>query len=138
MDISGIKDKIDLEEGRWIGSIPFPGMAGVEFHVRSANYKPFQRARDKGFRDLALAEGDDAEDGFWAITAKAMAEHLLINWRGIVMGGEEAKFNPALAVELLTADDPHGIGDRFRKSVDWASSKIAADLMAKTEKVAKN
>lgn len=137
MEISGIYDKADLAEGQWVGGIP--GLPGVELQVRSANYRPYVRARDRALREAApdMAQ-DGGEDAFWAITGRAMAEHLLTGWRGLKVQGEAAGFDTGLAVQLLTADDPHGIGERFRRGVDWASSKVAADLIAKTERLAGN
>lgn len=137
MEISGIEDKVDLAEGQWVKNIP--GLPGVELQVRSANYRPYVRARDRALRDAApdMAQ-DGGEDAFWTITGRAMAEHLLTGWRGLTHRGEAVEFDAGRAVNLLTADDPHGIGERFRRGVDWASSKVAADLMAKTERLAGN
>lgn len=137
MDISGINDKADLAEGQWVAGIH--GLPGVELQVRSANYRPYVRARDRALRAVApdMAQ-DSGEDAFWAVVGKAMADHLLTGWKGLTMGGKATEFEPALAAQLLTADDPHGIGERFRRGVDWASSKVASDLMAKTERLAGN
>lgn len=137
MEISGINDKTDLSDGTWVKDIP--GLLGVELQVRSANYRPYVRARDRALReaapDMATIEGEEV---FWSITGKAMAEHLLTDWRGLTVGGKATRFDGGLAVQLLTSDDPHGIGERFRRGVDWASSKVAADLLSRTEKLAGN
>lgn len=137
MEISGINDKTDLTEGQWIGGIP--GLPGVELQVRSANYRPYIRARDRALRDAAPdLSTDEGDEAFWAITGRAMADHLLTGWRHLKMGGKAVTFDPGLAVQLLTANDPHGIGEKFRRGVDWASTKVASDLLAKTETLAGN
>lgn len=137
MDISRINDKIDLSEAKWVKDIPFPGFQGVELLVRSANYRPYVKARDKALRADA-ADGADDEDAFWLAVGGAMADHILLGWKGMTDGGELAEYDPSTAASLLRAFDPHGIGQRFRHGVDWASSRVAADLLAKTETVAGN
>lgn len=137
MDISGFKDNIDLSEARWIGDIAIPGMQGVRFKVRSPNYKPFTAARDRAMRSAAMDDSDDA-GRFWIATAAEMARHLLVDWDGVTMGGETAKFDADLALALFSAEDPHGIGERFRKALDYATSSVAVDLLAKREEIAGN
>ena len=137
MDISGINDKIDLAEGEWVSDVP--QLPGVEFLVRSANYKPYARARDKALRDAAPDMATDAgEDAFWLIIGAKMAEYLVLDWKGLTSGGKPSKFTPEAVMALLTADDPHAIGYRFRKGVDYASSLVAARIASRTDKLAKN
>ena len=139
MDILGFEDKTSLDDGEWVKDFPFTGLEGVEFHIRSVHYKPYCRARDTLYRAAALSDDPAKQEELMAvISAPAAAEHLLINWRGITLGGKEAKFSPDLAVKLLTADDSHGVGEKFRMAVGWASAKVADDLMAKVDAVAKN
>ncbi len=137
MEIAGYNDTADLSEAHWIKGMP--SLPGVELQVRSGNYRPYILARDRALRaaapDMATDEG---EEMFWAITAKAMAEHLLTGWRGLTLGGKPTDFDPALALALLTANDPHRIGEKFRHGVDWAASRVASDLKAKTERLAGN
>lgn len=139
MDITGFDDKIDLTEGEWVDSIPLPGFEGVSLKVRSANYRPFTRARDRSFRKIDGEPGTDAwEDALWQIGGEVMAEHLLLDWKGVSIGKKATKFDKDLARRLLMADDPHGIGESFRRAVDWASSQVAARLKERTDKLAKN
>lgn len=139
MDILGFEDKTSLDDGEWVKDFPFLGLDGVEFHIRSANYKPYTRARDALYRAAALSDDPAKQDAIMTvIAAPAIADHLLINWKGITLGGKEAKFSPDLATKLLTAEDSHGVGDRFRMAVTWASDKVASDLLAKVGEVAKN
>lgn len=137
MDISGISDKIDLTEGQWVDKIP--GLPGVSLHVRSANYKPYTRTRSKVLRDAAPdMDTDEGDAQFWMLAGSTMAEHLLIGWKGLKSGEDEVAFTPKMAVQILTADDPHGIGERFRRGVDWASAQVAEQLAKRTDKLAKN
>lgn len=137
MDISGISDKIDLTEGQWVDGIP--QLPGVQFLVRSANYKPYARARDRALRDAAPDMAtDDGEEAFWLIIGAKMAEHLILDWKGVTSGGKPSDFTAEAAMAILTADDPHAIGYRFRRGVDYASSVIAARHAARTDALVKN
>ncbi|MGA0540732.1 hypothetical protein [Neotabrizicola sp. VNH66] len=137
MDIAGINDKVDLTEGQWVKDIP--ALPGVELLVRSANFKPYTRARDRALREAAPdTMTDDGLDVFWKITGGMMAEHLLLGWKGVKSGGKDAEFTADQAKALLTADDPHGIGEKFRKGTDYASSIVASRIAAKTETLAGN
>lgn len=40
-----------------------------------------------------------------SIVMKAMAEHILVDWRGLIVEGEEVEYSPANALELLTNDE---------------------------------
>lgn len=139
MDITGFDSKLDLADGEWIDSIPLPGFEGVKLKVRSANYRPYTRARDRGFRAVSAAQNSEEwEDAIWRVGGEAMARHLLLDWKGISLGKKVTKFDPDLASKLLTANDPHGIGEAFRRAVDWASSEVARRLREKTDALAKN
>lgn len=136
MDISGFTDTMDLSNAQWVGNIPFVGFDGVELMVRSPNYKQFVRARDAAMRAMAMRD-DDTTDA-WLVTAGEMARHLLVDWKGIVIDGKEAEFDADLAFKLMTADDPHGIGERMRKALDYACSSVAVDILVNREKISGN
>lgn len=140
MDIAGFEDVIDLSQPEWSGKVPFPGMDGVEFLVRSPNYAPFVRARDAAMRDISMkqSEGGAEAEEFWIATAEQMARHLVTDWRGVKLNGKDAEFTEELAVRLFTAKDPHGIGERFRKALDFATSMRAANLFARREEISGN
>ena len=134
MDISNLDKKVDLSEGEWVGDIP--DMEDVEFLVRSTNYKPFRVAT----AGLARRSGkklntDEGLSDFTVNTGKPLAEHILLGWRGIESGGKDIPYSKDMAVKLLTADDDHGIGQRFRRGVEWAGDQVA-DRLAATAKEA--
>lgn len=135
MDIGNISKKADLNEGHWIDDIP--EMEGVELLVRSTNYKPFKIATAGIARKSGKKMRTDAGlVNFHITSGKALAEHILLGWRGDVKeNGKELKFDPKRALAILTADDDHGIGDIWRRGVEWAGDQVA-ERIAETAKEA--
>ena len=137
MDIGNLGKTADLGEGLWIGDIP--DMEGVEFQVRSTNYKPFRvataglarRAGKKLNTDAGLAD-------FSVATGKPLAEHILLDWRGLTENGAPVECTKGRALELLTADDDFGIGARFRRAVEWAGDQAAERLDEQAKEMAGN
>lgn len=134
MDISNIDKKVDLAPGHWVGEIP--DMEGVEFLVRSTNFKPYKvataglarRSGKKLRTDKGLVE-------FTVVGGKALAEHILLDWKGIEQGGKPLKFDAKTALAILTSDDDFGIGDTFRRGVEYAGDQVA-DRISETAKEA--
>jgi hypothetical protein len=137
MDIGKINEPVDLAPGEWIDDIP--EMEGVAFRVRSTNYKPFRvataglarRAGKKLNTDAGLHE-------FNIATGKPLADHILLDWRGVTSGSDEMPFSTEQALAILTADDPRGIGSAFRRGVEWAGDQVAERLNATAQDAAGN
>lgn len=134
MDISNINKKADLNEGHWIDDIP--DMEGVRFKVRSTNFKPFRTAT----AGLARRSGKKlrTDEGMVSYTigaGKPLAEHILLDWDGVTEGGKPLKYDGKKALAILTADDDFGIGETFRRGVEYAGDQVA-DRIAKTAKEA--
>lgn len=137
MDVSNLNTKVDLGEGEWIGDIP--DMEGVEFKVRSTNYKPFRVAT----AGLARRSGkklntDEGLNTFNIATGKPLAEHILLDWKGVTSGGKDLKFSKDQAVAILTAEDDFGIGTMFRRGVEWAGDQVADRIGARAKEAAGN
>lgn len=137
MDIGGIDKKVDLGDGQWIGDIP--DMPDVEFKVRSTNYKPFRVATAGLARRSGKKLNSDAGIADFTVAAgKPLAEHILLDWKGINSGGNPLKFSVEQATAILTADDDHGIGAKFRRAVEWAGDQVAEKLLDQTKEAEGN
>lgn len=142
MDIGNLSKKVDLNEGEWIDDIP--DMEGVRFRVRSTNFKPYKIAT----AGLARRSGkklrtDEGVVNFSVTSGKALAEHILLDWdlskatghTALTDKGKPLAYSPKIASEVLTADDDFGIGDAFRRGVEWAGDQVA-ERISKTAKEA--
>lgn len=137
MDISNIDKKVDLAPGHWIDDIP--DMEGVSFLVRSTNFKPYKvataglarRSGKKLRTDAGLVE-------FTRIGGKALAEHILLDWKGVEQGGKPLKCDPKTALAILTSDDDFGIGDTFRRGVEYAGDQVADRISELAKEAAGN
>lgn len=137
MDIGNINKSVDLSEGDWIGDIP--DMEGVEFKVRSTNYKPFRVATAGLARRSGKKLNTDAGlNDFNVATGKPLAEHILLDWRGLTEGGKPLKYDPKKALAILTAEDDFGIGARFRRGVEWAGDQVAERIAERAKEAAGN
>lgn len=138
MDIGNIDKKVDLNEGEWIGDIP--DMEGVELLVRSTNFKPYRVAT----AGLARRSGkklrtDQGLVDFTVTTGKALAEHILLGWRGdVTEGGKPLKYDPKRALAILTADDDFGLGDTWRRGVEYAGDQVADRIAEKAKEASGN
>lgn len=114
---------------------------GVEFLVRSTNYPPYVLARDaasarmsKKYPNSSLpADDENYEQIPEAVIAEAngrnIAEHLLLDWRGL-----DIDYSPDLAMETL-CDEEHR---RLRMSVLIAATKVGRQEVEFIETTAKN
>ncbi|SNT19537.1 hypothetical protein [Sphingopyxis indica] len=137
MDIANLNKKADLSEGEWIDDIP--DMEGVRFKVRSTNYKPFRVATAGLARRSGKKLRTDEGVVNYSITAgKALAEHILLDWDGVTEGGKPLKFDGKKALAILTADDDFGIGETFRRGVEYAGDQVADRVAKKAEEAAGN
>jgi flavodoxin len=137
MDIGIIETKVDLGEGEWIDDIP--DMEDIQFRVRSTNYKPFRVAT----AGLARRSGkklntDEGLNSFNIASGKPLAEHILLDWKGVTSGGKPLKFSKEQAVAILTAEDDFGIGAKFRRGVEWAGDQVADRIAGKAKEAAGN
>jgi|TARA_R100000479_G_scaffold176487_1_gene131346 hypothetical protein len=132
MDIANLDKKLDLSEGEWIDDIP--DNPGLRLKVRSTNYKPFRVAT----AGLARRSGkqlntDEGLADFTVSAGKPLAEHILLDWDGVNSNGKAVKYKPDIALALLTADDDLGIGNKFRRAVEYAADQVADRLAKQTE-----
>ena len=137
MDIGSINNKVDLSEGEWIDDIP--DMDGIRFKVRSTNYKPFRTAT----AGLARRSGkklntDEGVADFTVATGKPLAEHILLDWDGVTENGKPLKFDKKRSLAILTADDDYGIGNKFRRGVEWAGDQVADRIAERAKEAAGN
>lgn len=137
MDIANLSKPVDLSEGDWIDEIP--DMDGVRFKVRSTNYKPF-RVATAGLARRAgrKLNSDEGLSDFSVSTGKPLADHILIDWDGVTNGGSAVPFTKDMALALLTADDDHGIGAKFRRGVEYAGDQVAERISATAKEAAGN
>ena len=75
---------------------------------------------------------------FGVSTGKPLAEHILIDWEGVSEGGKPVKCTDAKALSILTADDAYGIGDAFRRGVEWAGDQVAERIRSTAKEAAGN
>lgn len=128
MDIANLNKKVDLTEGEWVDDIP--DQPGLRLRVRSTNYKPFRVAT----AGLARRSGkklntDEGIADFTVSAGKPLADHILVDWDGVNSGGKAVKYDAKTALAVLTADDDHGIGQGFRRAVEWAGDRVAEKLL---------
>lgn len=137
MDIANLTRKFDLTEGHWIDEIP--NHPNVRLCVRSTNYKPFRVATaGMGRRRTKQLQTDEGLVDFSIDRGKPLAEHILLDWEGVTSGDKPVKYDPKVAMAILTADDDLGIGQSFRMAVEWSGDQVA-DLLAKqTDEAAGN
>lgn len=137
MDVSNLSKKANLNDGEWVDDIP--EMDGVRLLVRSTNFKPYKAA----VAGLARRSGkklrtDAGVINFSVASGKALADHILLGWEGMTEGGKPLKYDPKKAVAILTADDDFGIGDTFRRGVEWAGDSIAERISETAKEAAGN
>ena len=75
-------EKLTDPEGEWIESRVYPG---VSYLVRSNRYPEFETARDTAAKKLAQAypQGNAPSAVSMKAIGLAMAEHLLLGWKGL-------------------------------------------------------
>lgn len=138
MDIANLSKKADLSEGHWIDEIP--DMEGVELLVRSTNFKPFKVAT----AGLARRSGkrlrtDQGMVDYTVTSGKALSDHILLGWRGnVTEGGKPLAYDPKRALAILTADDDFGIGDTWRRAVEYAGDQVAERVAEQAKEAAGN
>lgn len=134
MDIGIIGKEVDLEEGEWVDKVPT--LPGVALKVRSTNFRPFRTASAGLARRTGKSLSTDEGLAKYSVAAGApLAEHILLDWNGVTDGGKPVKYDAKKALAILTADDDFGIGDRFRRGVEWAGDMVA-ERIAETAKEA--
>lgn len=138
MDIGNLQKKANLNDGEWVDDIPDMD-EGVRFKVRSTNFKPYKvataglarRSGKKLRTDVGLVD-------FTVTGGKALAEHILLDWDGVTENGKPLKYDPKKALALLISDDDFGIGDAYRRAVEWAGDQLADRLSATAKEAAGN
>lgn len=138
MDIGNLNKKANLNEGEWIDDIP--EMDGVRLKVRSTNFKPFRVAT----AGLARRSGkklrtDEGVVSYAVKLGQPLAEHILLDWDGDVKeNGKTLKYEPKKALAILTADDDFGIGETWRRGVEWAGDRVAERIADTAKEAAGN
>lgn len=131
MDIANLDKPVDLSPGEWVDEIP--DLPGVRFKVRSLHYKPFKAATSGLARRSGKSlQTDEGLLSFAVASGKPLAEHILVDWDGVVSDGKAVKYKADIALKVLTADDDRGIGDAFRRGVEYAASRVAEKLASAT------
>jgi hypothetical protein len=137
MDIANRNKSVDLSTGHWIDDIP--NHPDLRMKVRASTYKPYRvAAAALARRSNKQLRSDEGVVDFSVATGKPMAEHLLIDWDGVKNGGKPVKYDPKLALELLTSDDAFDIGGEFRAAVLYAAERVTEKLAQATEEAAGN
>jgi hypothetical protein len=137
MDIANLTKSANLNEGQWVGDLP--EMGDIRFKVRSTGFKPYKVA----VAGLARRTGkklrtDEGVIDFAVTTGKALAEHILLDWEGVTDGGKPLKYDAKKALAILTADDDFGIGEAYRKAVEWAGDRLAEQIKDQATEAAGN
>jgi hypothetical protein len=136
------------DEGVWV---PLPGTDdGTEIRVRSEDYAPYRRAitriveRQQTTGRFSARQGSRIGDPveFDVNRAKAIVEHLLLDWKGVTDGGQEIPYSKEEAERYLTDPDFYdfylavveAIERVTRSRADWetARKKSSASASAST------
>lgn len=137
MDIALHNKPADLSPGDWVDEIP--DQPNLRLRVRSTNYKPYRVAVAGLSRRFGKRlKTDEGLVEFQAALGAPLAEHILLDWQGVKNGGQDLPFSREVASAVLTANDDHGIGEQFRKAVEWAGDHVAERLAEATEELAGN
>lgn len=144
-ELSRLNEEIDLSDGYWIDEVE--DHPGLRLKVRSLNYKPYQVATNAFYRrNRRLVETDDGFITAIPATGKHIAAHLLLDWDmsnatgpvALKNKGKPVEYNTEVALAVLTADDPHGVGAQYRNAVLWAAGKVAERLASEAETLSGN
>ncbi|CAN0156732.1 unnamed protein product [Scytosiphon promiscuus] len=102
MKLQGLRQDLDLErEGRWVSMV-----GDFQVKVRRSNYEPFQSR----IRELAAQAADECGGTLSPtqdrkVTAQAIAEELIVDWRGMEDDNDSPiLFSKERAVELSQDD----------------------------------
>lgn len=109
MELNKIKQDLELEsQGIW------KAYRGTDFKCRIARignprFEEASRELRQQARIRAIAEGDDLDSAdinqSMDDLAEIVAKCVLLDWEGLTENGEEVKYSPAKAVELLKRRD---------------------------------
>ena len=89
------------EEGVWVDFF-----SGAQLKIAYSEGKKYKAALARLAKQHRLELDDSNENSFdliQNITAQAMAEHLLLDWKGIVIGGEEKPYTKELGRLVLSS-----------------------------------
>ena len=145
MDIGNLNQEIDLNPGEWIDDIPT--LPGARLRVRSTNFKFYKNAIDGLVRRMGKKMNTDGGVGrFRVATGKHLAEHILLGWdlseaedaAALTSNGEPLPYSAENALLVLSADDPHGVGQAFRDGVEWAGDRVAERVRERSKEAAGN
>lgn len=90
----------EIEQGKWFE------FRGGEFLISHASNMRFQRAMNRLQKPFGRKVGTPAMDpkDTKTILIQAMAETIVLDWKGIKLNGEDAEYSTKLARMLLTND----------------------------------
>lgn len=145
MEFANLSKKANLNDGEWIDDIP--DMEGVRFKVRSTKFKPYKVAvSGLGRRSGKKLQTDQGLVDFTVNGGKPLADHILLDWdltkatgtTALTEKGKPLPYSPKVAEAVLTADDDFGIGDAYRRAVEWAGDQVAERIAATAKEAAGN
>lgn len=126
MDIDALKaTSVAIDDGEWQSDLP--NLPGVELKVRSYSAPIVAKAVAKALRKA----GDVSDDAREEIDRDVIAQHVLMDWRGLTQNGEPVSFTSESARELLMS----GI---FLAAVNVAAGRVSAANEERLAALAKN
>lgn len=137
MKLAAIKMNLaKVEEGIWIDNIP--DMGDLRLKVRPIGNPDYRRVYSQLFKAVPRSQKRGGEVDFdvsQQITARALADTVLLDWDGIEDdNGKPLPYSPETAKKLLL--DPELTA--FRDAVAWAGNVAADEATGNAEEDAKN
>lgn len=123
-----------IDNGVWVGD--FKGYPGVSFKVRGLGSDiAKKRMADEKAKARIGNEGEVlSEEQLAKVTAKVLADAVLLDWKGLTDGGKEVKYTKALADKWLNSRN----GEKLAMLVLRAAYRVDAEPNAFVEKATKN
>lgn len=123
-----------IDNGVWVGD--FKGYPGVSFKVRGMGSDiAKKRMADEKAKARIGNEGEVlSEEQLAKVTAKVLADAILLDWKGLTDGGKEVKYTKALADKWLNSRN----GEKLALLVLRAAYRVDAEPNAFVEKATKN
>lgn len=123
-------DPKKARDGTWVNAY------GAKFKVARFNNRAAESARASALADFyqKLSERDGAkvdphdEEKLQDIQARIMADHVLVDWKGIAQNGKELKYSAATAYKILRDEKYQDLFNLIvRESLKYENFSAAAD-----------
>lgn len=123
-----------IDNGVWVGD--FKGYPGVSFKVRGmgSNIAKKRMADEKAKARIGNEGEVLSEEQLAKVTAKVLADAILLDWKGLTDGGKEVRYTKALADKWLNSRN----GEKLALLVLRAAYRVDAEPNAFVEKATKN